>query len=105
VFLLNTTLTVEAHNANSHKDIGWETFTDAVIRKISENKETVVFMLWGAHARKKAKLIDKSKHLILESAHPSPLSSYRGFFGCNHFNLCNQYLVEKNIKIIDWKII
>jgi len=105
IFLLNTTLTVEAHIANSHSKIGWEIFTDTIIKTISNNKKNVAFILWGAHARKKAKLIDKSKHLILESAHPSPLSSYRGFFGCNHFNLCNQYLVEKNIKIIDWKII
>jgi len=105
IFLLNTTLTVEAHIANSHSKIGWEIFTDTIIKTISNNKKNVAFILWGAHARKKAKLIDKSKHLILESAHPSPLSSYRGFFGCNHFNLCNQYLVEKNIKIIDWNII
>ena len=105
VFLLNTTLTVEAHQPNSHSKIGWEIFTDTVIETISDKKQNVVFILWGGHARKKAKLIDKSKHLILESAHPSPLSSYRGFFGCNHFNLCNKYLAEKNIKIIDWKII
>ena len=104
VFLLNTTLTVEAHKANSHKDIGWETFTDSIIQKISENKESVVFMLWGAHARKKKSLIDGSKHLILESSHPSPLSAYRGFLGCDHFVLANDYLKKMNSRIIDWKL-
>ena len=104
VFLLNTTLTVEAHNANSHKDIGWETFTDTVIQKISENKDRLVFMLWGSHARKKKSLIDTDKHLILESSHPSPLSAYRGFLGCNHFVLANEYLKNANKEIIDWKL-
>ncbi|AIT09951.1 uracil-DNA glycosylase [Candidatus Francisella endociliophora] len=104
VFLLNTTLTVEAHKANSHKGIGWERFTDTVIQKISANKQDVVFMLWGSHARKKKSLIDVSKHLILESTHPSPLSAYRGFLGCNHFNECNEYLVRKNLSQIDWII-
>ncbi|QIV94084.1 uracil-DNA glycosylase [Allofrancisella frigidaquae] len=104
VFLLNTTLTVEAHKANSHKDIGWETFTDTVINKISEYKENVVFMLWGSHARKKKSLIDNSKHLILESTHPSPLSAHRGFLGCNHFILCNQYLLDHKLKTINWKL-
>ena len=104
VFLLNTTLTVEAHQANSHKDIGWETFTDMLIQQISENKENVVFMLWGAHARKKKSLIDATKHLILESSHPSPLSAYRGFLGCNHFVLVNEYLKKVDIKIVDWKL-
>jgi uracil-DNA glycosylase len=102
VFLLNTTLTVEAHKANSHKDIGWETFTDRAVRKISEHKENVVFMLWGAHARKKKSLIDNSKHLILESSHPSPLSAYRGFLGCNHFVLANEYLSCKKLLKINW---
>ncbi|QIV96470.1 uracil-DNA glycosylase [Allofrancisella inopinata] len=105
VFLLNTTLTVEAHKANSHKDIGWETFTDTVIHKISEYKENVVFMLWGSHARKKKNLIDNSKHLILESTHPSPLSAHRGFLGCNHFILCNQYLSNHKLNAINWKLI
>ena len=104
VFLLNTTLTVEAHNPNSHKDIGWETFTDTVIKKISEHKQNVVFMLWGSHARKKKSLIDENKHLILESSHPSPLSAYRGFLGCNHFVLANEYLKNLNKEIIDWKL-
>ncbi|MBK2357565.1 uracil-DNA glycosylase [Francisella hispaniensis] len=104
VFLLNTTLTVEAHKANSHKDIGWETFTDTVISKISENKHNVVFMLWGSHARKKKALIDSSKHFILESTHPSPLSAHRGFLGCNHFVDCNKYLIEKKDQKIDWSL-
>ncbi|MBK2027375.1 uracil-DNA glycosylase [Allofrancisella guangzhouensis] len=104
VFLLNTTLTVEAHKANSHKDIGWEAFTDMVIHKISEYKENVVFMLWGSHARKKKNLIDNSKHLILESTHPSPLSAHRGFLGCNHFILCNQYLLDHKLKTINWQL-
>ncbi|QIW09586.1 uracil-DNA glycosylase [Francisella sp. LA112445] len=104
VFLLNTTLTVEAHKANSHKDIGWQIFTDNVIEKISQHKEHVVFMLWGAHACKKKSLIDNSKHLILESTHPSPLSAHRGFLGCDHFNKCNNYLAENNLEQIDWKL-
>ena len=104
VFLLNTTLTVEAHKANSHKDIGWSTFTDDVIRLISQHKQHVVFMLWGGNARKKKSLIDASKHLVLESSHPSPLSVYRGFDGCNHFNECNEFLSKKNLPEIDWKI-
>ncbi|MEY8715969.1 uracil-DNA glycosylase [Francisella philomiragia] len=104
VFLLNTTLTVEAHKANSHKDIGWETFTDSVIQKISDNKTNVVFMLWGSHARKKKNLIDTAKHLVLESSHPSPLSVYRGFDGCDHFVKANQYLTSKDLDIIDWRL-
>ncbi|GMN89766.1 uracil-DNA glycosylase [Francisella sciaenopsi] len=104
VFLLNTTLTVEAHKANSHKDIGWEIFTDTVIQKISDNKTNVVFMLWGSHARKKKNLIDATKHLILESSHPSPLSVYRGFEGCDHFVKANQYLTLKGLDIIDWRL-
>lgn len=102
VFLLNTTLTVEAHKANSHKDIGWETFTDAVISKISDYKSNVVFMLWGAHARKKKCLVDSSKHLILETTHPSPLSAHRGFLGCNHFVECNNYLLKYYNSKVDW---
>ncbi|MBY7734697.1 uracil-DNA glycosylase [Francisella philomiragia] len=104
VFLLNTTLTVEAHKANSHKDIGWEIFTDTVIQKISDNKTNVVFMLWGSHARKKKNLIDATKHLILESSHPSPLSVYRGFEGCDHFVKANQYLTLKGLDTIDWRL-
>ncbi|MFC4893156.1 uracil-DNA glycosylase [Pseudofrancisella aestuarii] len=104
VFLLNTTLTVEAHKANSHKDIGWGIFTDTVIKKISDNKENVVFMLWGSHARKKKDLIDDSKHLILESTHPSPLSAHRGFLGCNHFIKCNDFLIKKGLDPINWAL-
>ncbi|MEY8702199.1 uracil-DNA glycosylase [Francisella philomiragia] len=104
VFLLNTTLTVEAHKANSHKDIGWEIFTDTVIQKISDNKTNVVFMLWGSHARKKKNLIDMAKHLVLESSHPSPLSVYRGFDGCDHFVKANQYLTSKGLNPVDWKL-
>lgn len=102
VLLLNAVLTVREGFANSHKDKGWEFFTDAIVKKVSDCNNGVVFMLWGANARKKACLIDKSKHLILESAHPSPLSAYNGFFGCGHFKKANEYL-EKNGKIqIDW---
>ncbi|ASG68586.1 uracil-DNA glycosylase [Francisella halioticida] len=104
VFLLNTTLTVEAHKANSHKDIGWQTFTDTVIEKISQHKEHIVFILWGLHARKKKSLIDSSKHLILESTHPSPLSAHRGFLGCNHFKIANEYLSNIDQPIINWNL-
>ena len=104
VFLLNTTLTVEAHKANSHKDIGWQIFTNTVIEKISRHKEHVVFMLWGSNARKKKNLIDISKHLILESTHPSPLSAHRGFLGCNHFKMANEYLNSIGKPMIDWNL-
>lgn len=104
VFLLNTTLTVEAHKPNSHKDIGWGTFTDSVIKTISSNGENVVFMLWGGHARNKKILIDCDKHFVLETSHPSPLSSYRGFLGCNHFVKCNAYLEKTGSHEIDWKL-
>ncbi|MDE5010846.1 uracil-DNA glycosylase, partial [Francisella tularensis subsp. holarctica] len=89
-----TTLTVEDHKENSHKDIGWETFTDTLIKKISENKHNFVFMLWGSHARKKKVLIVSSRHLILESTHPSPLSAHRGFVGCYPFVYGNKYWSE-----------
>lgn len=102
VLLLNAVLTVRAHQANSHKGKGWEEFTDGVIEQISKNGENVVFLLWGANARAKAKLIDKSKHLVLESAHPSPLSAYNGFFGCGHFNKANEYLLLHGRQPIDW---
>lgn len=102
VLLLNTVLTVRAHQANSHKGKGWEKFTDSIIKKISDLKQNVVFLLWGANARSKKPLIDAKKHLILECAHPSPLSAYNGFFGCGHFKKTNEYL-QKNGKIpIDW---
>lgn len=102
VFLLNTCLTVRAHQAFSHSGRGWETFTDAVIKTLSEERDGLVFMLWGAPAGKKASLIDGRKHLILQSAHPSPLSAYRGFFGNHHFELCNRYLTEHGKEAIRW---
>ena len=102
VLLLNTSLTVREHLANSHKNKGWEQFTDAIIKKISDGKENVVFFLWGSNARSKKPLIDKSKHLVLECAHPSPLSAYNGFFGCGHFKKANEYLVLHGKTPIDW---
>lgn len=102
VFLLNTCLSVRAHQAFSHSGQGWETFTDAVIHYLSRDRDNLVFMLWGAPAGKKAALIDSSRHLILRSAHPSPLSAYRGFFGNHHFELCNQYLVQHGKEPIQW---
>jgi uracil-DNA glycosylase len=102
VFLLNATLTVRVHEAGSHQKKGWEEFTDEVIRVISAQRENVVFLLWGAYAQKKADLIDQSKHLILEAPHPSPLSSYRGFFGCKHFSQANTYLVSHGKQSINW---
>lgn len=102
VLLLNATLTVQAHNAGSHQKKGWETFTDAVIKSISDQKENVVFLLWGAYAQRKGEVINKSKHLILESVHPSPLSASRGFFGNHHFSRTNAYLLEKGKEAIRW---
>ena len=102
VLLLNSVLTVENGQADSHKGMGWEQFTDAVIELISQKKENVVFILWGSKALSKSILIDEKKHLILSSVHPSPLSAYRGFFGCKHFSKTNEYLVYKGSKTIDW---
>ena len=102
VLLLNTVLTVRAHAANSHKGKGWEEFTDGVIKKISQGREHVVFFLWGANARAKKSLIDEKKHLVLQCAHPSPLSAYNGFFGCGHFNKANEYLTSHGIEPINW---
>lgn len=102
VLLLNATLTVEAHQAGSHQNQGWETFTDAVINTISQQKTNVVFVLWGSYAQKKSNLIDESKHLILKSPHPSPLSSYRGFFGSKPFSKINTYLKENKMRTIKW---
>ncbi len=105
VLLLNATLTVEKGKAGSHQKKGWEKFTDEVIKKISEHKEEVVFLLWGGYARKKKKLIDTSKHLVLESGHPSPLSANRGYwFGNAHFSKCNTYLKETNQQPIKWML-
>lgn len=102
IFLLNTTLTVRAHIAGSHQNKGWETFTDEVIAQISSRKEKIIFVLWGNFAQKKKTLIDKTKHFIIESAHPSPLSAYRGFFGSKPFSKINKILEENNSEIIRW---
>ncbi len=102
VLLLNATLTVRAHAAGSHQGHGWEEFTDAVITALSRDREHLVFILWGSYAQGKEKLIDSSKHFILKSAHPSPLSAYRGFFGNHHFTLTNQYLTQHGIAPIEW---
>ena len=102
VLLLNATLTVRAHQAGSHQRQGWETFTDAVIQKISEQKENVVFILWGSYAQKKGAVIDRARHLVLESAHPSPLSARNGFFGNGHFRKTNDYLSSHGLTPIRW---
>lgn len=103
VLLLNATLTVRAHLAGSHQGKGWEQFTDSVIRTIASQKEHVVFLLWGNYAIQKAKFIDKNRHLVLTAVHPSPLSVYRGFFGCGHFEQTNNYLISNNLEPIDWR--
>lgn len=102
VLLLNATLTVEAHQAGSHQKKGWETFTDAAIKRLSDERQHLVFMLWGAYAQKKAILIDADKHLILKSVHPSPLSAHRGFFGNKHFSMANNYLIANGVTPIGW---
>lgn len=102
VFLLNTVLSVRASEANSHKNRGWEIFTDSVIRLLSSKKQNLVFILWGSPAGAKSSLIDDSRHLILKSPHPSPLSSYRGFFGSKPFSKTNTYLISHNIEPINW---
>lgn len=104
VFLLNTVMTVERGRANSHAGHGWETFTDHVIARINEKEEPVVFLLWGRNARNKGAMIDRTRHLVLECAHPSPLSAYHGFFGCNHFIKTNEFLKEHGKQPIDWQI-
>ncbi len=103
VLLLNATLTVREHMAGSHQGKGWEQFTDAVIRILNREKSNLVFFLWGAYAQKKGESIDREKHLVLESVHPSPLSASRGFFGNRHFSRCNAYLAEKGIEPINWR--
>ncbi len=103
VLLLNATLTVRAHQAGSHQKKGWEEFTDSVISILNREKENIVFFLWGAYAQKKGESINRSKHLVLESVHPSPLSASRGFFGNKHFSKCNEYLVKHSIEPINWK--
>ena len=102
VLLLNATLTVRAHQAGSHQNRGWETFTDAAIRALAESKEHLVFILWGSYAQKKGAFIDRNKHLVLTSAHPSPLSAYNGFFGNKHFSRTNDYLKAHGETEINW---
>lgn len=104
VLLLNNVLTVREHHADSHKGKGWELFTDAIVRAVNAQDRPVVYFLWGSNARSKRSLITNPKHLVLEAVHPSPLSAYRGFFGCNHFRLANEYLEKNGIAPIDWKI-
>ena len=103
VLLLNATLTVQANLAGSHQKKGWETFTDSAIKAVAQEKEHVVFLLWGNYAQQKAQYIDANKHLILKAVHPSPLSAHRGFFGCKHFSQANLYLKEHNLKPINWE--
>jgi uracil-DNA glycosylase len=102
VLMLNATLTVRAGQAGSHQNRGWEQFTDAVVRKLTEEKEHLVFMLWGAYAQKKGHFIDENKHLVLKAVHPSPLSAHRGFLGCKHFSQANAYLTAKGLEPIEW---
>ena len=102
VLLLNAVLTVEENTPGAHRDKGWEVFTESIIKTISEEREGVVFMLWGRYARSKKPLIDEGKHLVLEAPHPSPLSAHRGFFGCNHFKKANDYLVRTQKTPITW---
>ncbi|MGC4057805.1 MAG: uracil-DNA glycosylase [Chitinophagaceae bacterium] len=104
VLLLNAALTVEAHKANSHSNIGWHRFTDAVIHAVAEKRKNIVFLLWGRFAQSKAAFIDPQQHLILKAAHPSPLSAHNGFFGCGHFSKTNEYLAHHNKKPIDWNL-
>lgn len=103
VLLLNSTLTVESNKPGSHQKKGWEDFTDSIIKILSDSKDNIVFLLWGNYAREKGKIIDRKKHLVLESAHPSPFSAYNGFFGNKHFSKTNNYLREKGIPEIDWR--
>lgn len=102
ILMLNATLTVRASTPGSHQNKGWEEFTDAVIKVLNDQKDNLVFLLWGAYAQKKGAIIDRSKHDVLESAHPSPFAAYRGFFGNRHFSKCNAYLEEQGKAVIDW---
>ena len=104
VMLLNTVLTVRAHQANSHQGKGWEQFTDATIAALNKQDRPIVFMLWGRPARQKAAMLDNPRHLVLEAAHPSPLSAYKGFFGCRHFSKANDFLVANGVEPIDWRL-
>ena len=103
VLLLNTVLSVRAHEPQSHTNKGWEVLTDSIIKKLNDRDKPIVFLLWGAPARKKKVLIDTNKHLVLECAHPSPLSAYNGFFGCRHFSKTNAFLEKNGIKPINWR--
>lgn len=102
VLLLNSVLTVEAHQAGSHQGKGWEQFTDKVIEVLSRERDNLVFMLWGSYAQKKGQVINRDKHLVLKAPHPSPLSAHRGFLGCKHFSACNDYLSSKGLAPINW---
>ena len=104
VLLLNTLLTVRAHEAFSHQNHGWEQFTDAIIQAVNEQDRPIVYMLWGKPAQSKMKMLNNPKHLVLTAPHPSPLSAYRGFFGCKHFSKANEFLVKNGIEPIDWQI-
>ncbi len=104
VLLLNTVLTVRAHQANSHRNMGWEQFTDAAIHILNDVDRPIVFMLWGRPAQEKENILNNPKHLVLKAPHPSPLSAYRGFFGCRHFSKCNDFLRANGIEPIDWQI-
>ena len=104
VLLLNATMTVEQGQASAHQGKGWETFTDTIINKLNQHRQGVVFMLWGSYAQKKASMIDAERHLVLQSVHPSPLSAYRGFFGCKHFSKANGYLQGQGLEPIDWQL-
>lgn len=104
VLMLNTVLTVRAHQANSHRGIGWEQFTDAVIEAVNAQDRPIVFLLWGRPAQMKKSMLNNPKHLILEAPHPSPLSAYRGFFGCKHFSQTNEFLKSNGLEPIDWQI-
>lgn len=104
VLLLNSVLTVEAAQAGSHQGKGWEIFTDRIIRELNQQREHLVFLLWGSYAQKKGAIIDRSKHLVLESPHPSPLSAHRGFFGNHHFSRANQYLAQHGVSAINWQL-
>ena len=104
VLLLNTVLTVREHYANSHKNKGWETFTNAVIEKLNEREDPIIFLLWGNDAKRKKELITNKQHIVLTAAHPSPLSAYNGFFGCHHFSKTNQLLINMGKEPIDWSL-
>lgn len=104
VLMLNTVLTVEEGKPNSHSNIGWQTFTDQIIKIVNKQDSPIVFLLWGRNAINKTKFIDQSKHLVLTSVHPSPLSAYGGFFGCKHFSKCNEFLIKKGLEPINWQL-